>query len=213
MSTTEYPVASTFERFGDYGSGVIMVGDRLKHSADENFAKSVNLTLDELKFAISKLQEVNPVRRNSLHFFRILHAYYSTNCISATQQMLGFRGCRLGVVYPELTKMQARAITEAFVNCKKRGLNPQCEIMIPLICDKTEFLDQKMIIDTVIADVKREQKLDLQFGLGLGFDIKIGTMIEVPRAALASESIANAGAQFFSYGTNDLTQLTFGFSR
>lgn len=135
--------------------------------------------------------------------------------------MLGLRGCRLGVILPELVEMQSRALIEAALyNKYMKGLNPRPEIMIPLIGSAKEFENQANLIrksaSKVFAewnDMKDEYKA-LPWGpSGPSVDFKIGTMIEVPRAALTAAEIAKSGAEFFSYGTNDLTQMTFGFSR
>jgi pyruvate,orthophosphate dikinase len=118
--------------------------------------------------------------------------------------MLGHRGVRLGITYPEITEMQTRAIIEAACQLAKEGLKVVPEIMIPLVGAVKELRDQKAVVDRVAADVMKEQGIKIQY--------LVGTMIEVPRGALTADEIA-AEAQFFSFGTNDLTQLTFGFSR
>jgi len=118
--------------------------------------------------------------------------------------MLGHRGCRLGITYPEITEMQARAIMEAACNLKAKGKNPKPEIMVPLIGTVKEYLLQEEIIRRVAAQVQAEK--------GVKVDFMVGTMIEIPRAALTADKIA-AHAEFFSFGTNDLTQMTFGYSR
>jgi len=118
--------------------------------------------------------------------------------------MLGHRGCRLGISYPEITEMQAEAILGAALKLKKEGKNPKVEIMIPLVSHINEFVNQK----NIVLDVYR--RLSKKSGLALRY--KIGTMIEVPRACLVADKIAKE-ADFFSFGTNDLTQTTFGFSR
>jgi pyruvate,orthophosphate dikinase len=118
--------------------------------------------------------------------------------------MLGHRGVRLGITYPEITEMQARAILEAAARLNKEGLKIVPEIMIPLVGLVKELADQKAIVDRVAAAVMKEQ--------GIKFKYLVGTMIEVPRGALTADQIA-VEAQFFSFGTNDLTQMTFGFSR
>ena len=118
--------------------------------------------------------------------------------------MLGLRGCRLGVVYPEITEMQARAIFEAAVNVAKRGIKPVPEVMVPLVADVTELRHQAEIIRRVAVEVFTKAKLEIHY--------LVGTMIELPRAALTADEIAEV-AEFFSYGTNDLTQTTFGLSR
>lgn len=150
-------------------------------SIDDGFAQEAGMSKEECIYEVNKLQEVNP--------------------------MLGLRGCRLGIVMPELVKMQARALIEAALNNKyNKKLNPVPEIMIPLVGSATEFTHQADIIRSTIEQVFKERQ-------GQSIDYKLGTMIEVPRAALTAEEIVKAGAEFFSYGTNDLTQMTFGFSR
>jgi pyruvate,orthophosphate dikinase len=118
--------------------------------------------------------------------------------------MLGHRGVRLGITYPEITEMQTRAIIEAACQLAKEGIKCVPEIMIPLVGLVKELRDQKTVVDRVAAEVMREQGVKIQY--------LVGTMIEVPRGAATADEIA-AEAQFFSFGTNDLTQLTFGFSR
>jgi pyruvate,orthophosphate dikinase len=118
--------------------------------------------------------------------------------------MLGHRGVRLGITYPEITEMQARAIIEAACQLAKEGMKVVPEIMIPLVGHVKELRDQKAVVDRVAAEVIKEQ--------GIKVEYLVGTMIEVPRGATTADEIAGE-AQFFSFGTNDLTQLTFGFSR
>ncbi|MDR2362623.1 MAG: pyruvate, phosphate dikinase [Prevotellaceae bacterium] len=118
--------------------------------------------------------------------------------------MLGLRGCRLGNLYPEITEMQTRAILEAALNLKEKGIIAIPEIMVPLPGILYEFLAQRKIIDEVAAKVFAEHNDKI--------DYKVGTMIEIPRAALTANRIAES-AEFFSFGTNDLTQMTFGYSR
>jgi pyruvate,orthophosphate dikinase len=118
--------------------------------------------------------------------------------------MLGHRGCRLGITYPEITEMQTRAIMEAACQLNKEGLKVVPEIMIPLVGIVKELKDQKTIAERVCQQVIKEQGIKIKY--------LIGTMIEVPRGALTADAIATE-AQFFSFGTNDLTQMTFGFSR
>ncbi|MBA4371025.1 MAG: pyruvate, phosphate dikinase [Coriobacteriaceae bacterium] len=118
--------------------------------------------------------------------------------------MLGLRGCRLGIMHPEIYAMQVRAITRAVCELKKAGRDPRPEIMIPLVAVKAELEILRAESETVIAEVFAE--------CGTSIDIPIGTMIELPRAAVTANEIAEA-ADFFSFGTNDLTQTTFGFSR
>ncbi len=118
--------------------------------------------------------------------------------------MLGLRGCRLGILYPEITEMQARAIFEAACDCKKQGIDAKPEIMIPLVGDVKELALQKEIVVKAAKDVFAKKGIEVPY--------LVGTMIELPAAALSSEEIAGE-AEFFSFGTNDLTQTTFGLSR
>jgi pyruvate,orthophosphate dikinase len=118
--------------------------------------------------------------------------------------MLGHRGCRLGNTYPEISEMQARAIIEAAMNLKKKGIKTHPEIMIPLTGTLTEMQMQEKIVRDTVEAVFAERKDRI--------DYMVGTMIEVPRAALVADKIAES-AEFFSFGTNDLTQMTFGYSR
>jgi pyruvate,orthophosphate dikinase len=118
--------------------------------------------------------------------------------------MLGHRGVRLGISYPEITEMQTRAIIEAAIQLKKEGLKVVPEIMIPLVGHVKELQDQKAVVDRVAAETMKEK--------GTKIDYLVGTMIEVPRGAITADEIATE-AEFFSFGTNDLTQTTFGFSR
>jgi len=124
--------------------------------------------------------------------------------MSEANPMLGLRGCRLAILYPELPAMQVRAITKAAAVLKKKGLNPQPEIMIPLVSVLPELAVLREECEAVIAQVSAEEGVEL--------DIHIGTMIELPRAAVTADEIATK-ADFFSFGTNDLTQTAFGFSR
>jgi pyruvate,orthophosphate dikinase len=118
--------------------------------------------------------------------------------------MLGHRGVRLGITYPEITEMQTRAIVEAACRLHKEGMKVVPEIMIPLVGLVKELRDQKAVVDRVASDVMAEQGIKIKY--------LVGTMIEVPRGAVTADEVAKE-AQFFSFGTNDLTQLTFGFSR
>jgi pyruvate,orthophosphate dikinase len=142
------------------------------------FAARADVDLERLRSLIESLREANP--------------------------MLGHRGCRLGILYPEITEMQARAIIEAAVTVKGEGVDVYPEIMVPLVSDVEELADQRRIIEEVAKSI-----ID---GSGVELDYLIGTMIELPRACLTADSIASV-ADFFSYGTNDLTQTTFGLSR
>lgn len=141
-------------------------------------AVMIGTHVDEIKYKIDSLTEFNP--------------------------MLGHRGCRLGISFPEITEMQARAIFEAAVVVHKEGLKVVPEIMVPLISHENEFKAQEEVIRRVAEDVMKEK--------GVRINYKVGTMIEIPRAALAAGQIAQH-AEFFSFGTNDLTQMTFGLSR
>lgn len=124
--------------------------------------------------------------------------------LSECNPMLGHRGCRLGNTYPEITATQTRAILSAACELKKQGLDPQPEIMVPLIGTEAEFKMQEEVIRKEAATVFAEE--------GIEVDFKVGTMIEIPRAALIAGKIASR-AEYFSFGTNDLTQMTFGYSR
>jgi pyruvate, phosphate dikinase len=141
-------------------------------------AANSGVTVEALKARIEGLSEVNP--------------------------MLGFRGCRLGIVYPEITEMQTRAIIEAALKLKKKGIEAKPEIMIPLTGILKEFQNQRAVVLRTAEEVFCEYKDRVNF--------KVGTMIEIPRATLIADQIAQE-ADFFSFGTNDLTQMTFGFSR
>jgi pyruvate,orthophosphate dikinase len=118
--------------------------------------------------------------------------------------MLGHRGCRLGIAYPEITEMQARAIFEAAADVQKKGIKVKPEVMIPLVGFKKELDLQVEIVHRVAAEVQKEKKVKISY--------LVGTMIEVPRGALTADEIAES-AEFFSFGTNDLTQTTLGMSR
>ncbi|HPG92839.1 MAG TPA: pyruvate, phosphate dikinase, partial [Clostridia bacterium] len=141
-------------------------------------AKEMKITVEKLKSTIVKLHEFNP--------------------------MLGHRGCRLSITFPEIAKMQTRAVIEAAINVRKEGINVIPEIMIPLVGEVKELEYVKAIVDETAKKVMEENKTEFKY--------LVGTMIEIPRAALTSGEIAKA-AEFFSFGTNDLTQMTFGFSR
>src|SRR5438067_5957927 len=134
-------------------------------------------------------------KRRLLHRVEQLHEF---------NPMLGHRGVRLGITYPEITEMQTRAIIEAACRLNKEGMKVVPEIMIPLVGLVKELKDQKAIVDRVAADVMKEQGVKIKY--------LVGTMIEIPRGAVTADEIA-VEAEFFSFGTNDLTQLTFGFSR
>jgi pyruvate,orthophosphate dikinase len=144
----------------------------------KELAEEMHISLDAVKSKIVELEEFNP--------------------------MLGHRGCRLGITYPEITEMQARAIIEAGLNLKARGVEAKPEIMVPLIGTLAEFESQEKIIRDTAKKVFEERNDTIEF--------LVGTMIEIPRAALTANLIA-AKAEFFSFGTNDLTQMAFGYSR
>jgi pyruvate,orthophosphate dikinase len=131
-----------------------------------------------------------------------LHAV--VEALRETNPMLGHRGCRLGITYPEITEMQGRAIFEAAVRARRRGLDVRPELMVPLVATLKEFEHQRAILDDVAHQVLK--------GMGEDLPYSVGTMIELPRAALTADEIASK-AEFFSFGTNDLTQTTFGLSR
>jgi pyruvate, orthophosphate dikinase len=132
------------------------------------------------------------------------HLAYIGSTLEEQNPMLGHRGCRLGVTYPELTKMQTRAIIEAAIEVTQEGIKVLPEIMVPLVSLSAEFTHQKMLIDMTAQEVFKEKGISIPYSLG--------TMIELPRAALIADKIAKE-AEFFSFGTNDLTQTTFGISR
>ena len=147
-------------------------------AGQEVMAKEMGVSVQEIKQRVDSLAENNP--------------------------MLGHRGCRLGITFPEITAMQTRAILSAACELKLEGKNPMPEIMVPLIGILYEFHQQKEIIEKVSKEVFAEYGVEVEF--------EIGTMIEIPRAALTADRIATE-AQYFSFGTNDLTQMTFGYSR
>lgn len=132
------------------------------------------------------------------------HLWDRVQSLHEANPMLGHRGCRLGIVFPEITEMQARAIFEAAVNVKKRGVKVLPEIMIPLVADQMELKLQADVVRRVAGEVFQKTKESV--------DYLVGTMIELPRAALTADRVAEV-AEFFSFGTNDLTQTTFGISR
>lgn len=143
-----------------------------------SLAKSLQISYEELKEKIESLKEFNP--------------------------MMGHRGCRLDITYPEIAKMQARAIIEAAIEVEEKGIKTKPEMMIPLVMDKKELSYVKELLTSEIEKVQEEKKRKI--------DYKIGTMIELPRATILADELAEE-AEFFSFGTNDLTQLTYGFSR
>ncbi len=152
----------------------------LPHGGEESklLARQLQLSREELNRIVDNLRESNP--------------------------MLGHRGCRLGITYPEITEMQGRAIFEAAVRASRRGIDVQVEIMVPLVSTFREFQHQRAILEECHSQVVRAMGYDISY--------QIGTMIELPRAALTAGDIAEH-AEFFSFGTNDLTQTTLGLSR
>ncbi len=156
---------------------------------------------EDLLVEISHLEDTKP-RSTKLKELRILLARVQE--LHEVNPMLGLRGCRLGITFPEITEMQVRAILEAAVNVKNHGADPHLEIMVPLIGSIEEMRNQSAIIRRVAEQVFKEK--------GTTVDYMVGTMIELPRAALTAEQIAEE-AEFFSFGTNDLTQTTYGISR
>ncbi len=156
---------------------------------------------EELVIEITKLR-INKNDPASLAKKEVLLS--KVRALSELNPMLGHRGCRLGVSYPEITVMQARAIFQASVRLVKEGFDIHPEVMIPLIMGKEEFLMMRKLVDDTAELVMQEQDVRIQY--------KVGTMIEVPRAALLADEIGEV-ADFFSFGTNDLTQMTMGLSR
>jgi len=173
-----------FEAMAGYGVTVRLLDPPLHEfvphheSAQKELADEMGITMDAILSKIEDLSEFNP--------------------------MLGHRGCRLGITYPEITAMQARAIIEAALNLKKKGIDAKPEIMVPLVGTIAELKNQAAIIRQTAEKVFEEK--------GDKIDFLLGTMIEIPRAALTADLIAEE-AEFFSFGTNDLTQMTFGYSR
>jgi len=147
-------------------------------AAQKDLADEMHISLEAIKSKVSQLEEFNP--------------------------MLGHRGCRLGNTYPEITEMQTRAIIEAALNLKEKGIEAKPEIMVPLIGTLKEYIEQENVIRATAKKVFEERNDSIEF--------LVGTMIEIPRAALTADLIAQR-AEFFSFGTNDLTQMAFGYSR
>ncbi len=173
-----------FEAMDGYGVTIRLLDPPLHEfvphqtATQKELAEEMGITLEEVKAKVDSLEEFNP--------------------------MLGHRGCRLGITYPEITEMQTRAIIEAALAVKSRGIDVHPEIMIPLVGSLKEIQNQADVIKITAGKVFEEHGTTVPF--------KVGTMIEVPRAALVANQIAEV-AEFFSFGTNDLTQMTFGFSR
>jgi pyruvate,orthophosphate dikinase len=156
---------------------------------------------EELLVEITRLEDLKP---NSPKLKELRPLLARVQELHETNPMLGLRGCRLGIAFPEITEMQARAIFEAAVSIKLKGGDPHLEIMVPLITSIEEMRNQAAIVRHVAELVFKEK--------GATVDYMVGTMIELPRAALTADQIAEE-AEFFSFGTNDLTQTTFGISR
>jgi pyruvate,orthophosphate dikinase len=152
----------------------------LPHTEAEqkDLAQKLNISVEKIKLRVASLHEFNP--------------------------MLGHRGCRLGVSYPEITEMQARAILEAACEVKQEGIDVKPEIMIPLVGYSNELKMQEEIVRNIAKEVFEKYKMELEY--------TVGTMIEIPRAAITADRIAEI-AEFFSFGTNDLTQTALGVSR
>ena len=146
--------------------------------SQQEMAKEMGVSVQDVQQKVESLHELNP--------------------------MLGHRGCRLGITYPEITEMQARAIMEAACQLTKEGVKVYPEIMIPLVGTRAELANQKEVVKRTAEAVQKE--------FGVKVDYLVGTMIEIPRAALTADQVAEE-AEFFSFGTNDLTQMTFGYSR
>ena len=149
----------------------------------------------------SKESQMDLARKLNIPVEKIIHRVHE---LHEFNPMLGFRGCRLGIKYPEITRMQARAVFEAAADAQKAGLKPKPEVMIPLVGFKKELDLQVAIVHEVAALVMKEKKVK--------FTYSVGTMIEVPRGALTADEIAQT-AEFYSFGTNDLTQTCLGMSR
>ncbi|HRJ48517.1 MAG TPA: pyruvate, phosphate dikinase [Opitutaceae bacterium] len=149
----------------------------------------------------SKEQQMDLARKLSIPVEKIMHRVHE---LHEFNPMLGFRGCRLGIKYAEITRMQARAVLEAAADATKAGFKAKPEIMIPLVGFKKELDLQVEIVHEVAAQVQKEKKVKISY--------QVGTMIEIPRGALTADEIAQT-AEFFSFGTNDLTQTTLGMSR
>jgi pyruvate,orthophosphate dikinase len=173
-----------FEAMAGYGVTIRLLDPPLhefvphEEANQLEMAKEMGISVEQVKHKVESLHEFNP--------------------------MLGHRGCRLGITYPEITAMQARAIIEAAMNLKAKGIDARPEIMVPLVGTVAELKNQTEIIRSVAEKVFTEK--------GDRIDYLVGTMIEIPRAALTADHIA-AEADFFSFGTNDLTQMTLGYSR
>ena len=173
-----------FEAMGDYPVTIRFLDpplhEFLPHTDEEikPLAESLGVSFESLKKRVESLKEFNP--------------------------MMGHRGCRLAITYPEIAVMQTKAVIEAAINVNKKGGHVVPEIMIPLVGEVKELKYVKNIVCETADKIIADSKVDLNY--------KVGTMIEIPRAALTADEIAEV-AEFFSFGTNDLTQMTYGFSR
>ncbi len=173
-----------FEAMAGYGVTIRLLDPPLhefvphEEANQKEMAAEMGISLEQVKNKVESLHEFNP--------------------------MLGHRGCRLGITYPEITAMQARAIIEAALNLKAKGVDARPEIMVPLVGTVAELKNQSAIIRATAEKVFEER--------GARIDFQVGTMIEIPRAALTADHVA-VEADFFSFGTNDLTQMTLGYSR
>jgi len=178
-------IKATMKEMSGYGVTVRLMDPPLHefvpalHEKQRSLADALEISMETFRERASGLHEVNP--------------------------MMGHRGIRLGVTYPALTEMQARAIYEAAAELIKEGVKAEPEVMIPLTCEKNEIASQKQIIRRVYEEVVAKTKVKKM-------KYSVGTMIEIPRAAVLAADMASE-ADFFSFGTNDLTQMTFGFSR
>jgi len=147
-------------------------------AAQRQLASEIGISYEKVHHSVESLHEFNP--------------------------MLGFRGCRLGIIFPEITEMQSRAIFEAAANIQAKGIKVEPEVMIPLVGNVKELEHQEKLVRRVAGEVMQEK--------GVKFKYLVGTMIEIPRGAITADEIATV-AEFFSFGTNDLTQTTLGVSR
>ncbi|HKS05908.1 MAG TPA: pyruvate, phosphate dikinase [Gemmatimonadaceae bacterium] len=162
------------------------------------------LTITDLKLKLRLASSVSEIDSLLIQIFTKETILKQVERLAESNPMLGHRGCRLGVMYPEITEVQARAIFTAAVRCQERGVKVIPEVMIPLVAFTSEYKDQEAIVRRVADDVFMRH--------GVRVEYTVGTMIELPRAALIADEIAEA-AEFFSFGTNDLTQTTLGLSR
>ena len=171
----------------------------LEAKGEKGLSDDQRVQLKDLLAMVKDLRDFNGTKINRIKgLLKVVEDLHEFN------PMLGLRGCRLGIMYPEITEMQARAIFEAACDCKKQGIEAKPEVMIPLVGDVKELELQKEIVDRVAGEVFAKKAVKVEY--------LVGTMIELPAAALSAGEIAQQ-AEFFSFGTNDLTQTTFGLSR